>query len=551
MSFDQISWNLIIGGFGMFIFGIKFMGDGLKFLAGDKLRDYIDKYTSNYLLAILIGALVTIAIQSSSASTAITIGLVRAGLMSLEQSAAIIMGANIGTTVTSFLIGLSLDQYALYFVAIGAMIIAFSKRKKMRHIGEIIFGFGLIFYGLTIMGDALKALKDMPWFEEVAQQMSVNPFLSLFSGIVITGIIQSSAATIGVIQKIYESNAISFIAVIPFVYGANIGTTVTGLLATLGGNFSAKRTMGIHILFNVIGTVIGMALLYPIANGFTVLSEKFNISPMLQIAFVHIIFNVTATIVCFIFLKQICVFIRKIFPGKEVSKKEIKLDQLDMTLTNALPSASLNISGNAINEMFFATKQMLKETKQFLIAPEGSDDKEVIQQSETLINNYEKKITHYLMALSPEVSTENDSNELNVQLQVVKNLERIGDLLMNVTEFIDMVYDDKGNFSQEAKDAIDEMFKIIDGMIDKSESIFENKNDTFYQELQNDENHIDTLELKAREAHFKRMTSHTCSNPVAMSIYCDILSNLERMGDHCVNIARATLESEYRINIKK
>lgn len=551
MTLNSISWNMIAGGFGMFLFGIKFMGDGLKAIAGDKLRDYIDKYTSNPLLAVFIGAIITIAIQSSSASTAITIGLVRAGLMTLEQSAAIVMGANIGTTVTSFLIGLNIDAYALYFVAIGSLVICFSKRKKQRYIGEIIFGFGVIFYGLSIMGDALKALKDLPEFDEIARSMTVNPFLGLIAGTIITGIIQGSAAAIGVVQKIYEAGGIDFIAVIPFVYGANIGTTVTGVLAALGGSFSAKRTAGIHILFNVIGTVIGMLILQPLSNSIMWLSNNYDISPMLQIALVHIFFNVVATIICFPMLKTMCNFIRKVFPGEESVKMEVKIDDLNTDLANTLPGAALNISDNAISQMAAAVENTVKETHSYLSNKGTSEDKDIISQSETLINNFDKKITNYLMDIANEVVTETDTVSLNLQLQIVKNLERIGDLSMNVTEFIDMVYDDRGDFSGEAKVAIDKMFNLIYQMLNKAMAVYSTKDVEIYKSLQEDETKMDRLEFKARESHFKRMANKECVHSVASSVYCDILSNLERMADHCVNIARSTLKGEHRINIKK
>ena len=200
MTLDAISWNMIIGGFGMFMFGIKFMGDGLKSVAGDKLREYIDKYTSNPIFGLLIGMGITVVIQSSSATTAITIGLVRAGLMTLEQAAGIVMGANIGTTITAFLIGLKLDAYSLYFVFAGAMIVVFARRKKIRYIGDIVLGFGLLFYGLSIMGDSLKELKDLPQFTELAYTMSVNPFLGLITSTIMTALFKVQVLQL-VLQK--------------------------------------------------------------------------------------------------------------------------------------------------------------------------------------------------------------------------------------------------------------------------------------------------------------------------------------------------------------
>ena len=234
MTLSSIRWDMVLGGFGLFLFGIEFMGGGLKSIAGDKMRDYIEKYTSTPLKAILIGIVLTVLMQSSSASTAITISFVRAGLMTLNQAAGIVFGAHIGTTFTTLLISLNLDQYTLYIVAAGALLLSFSKKKKVKYVGSIIFGFGMLFFGLSLMGDALAEIKELPQFEAVAISMSNNPLLSLGSGIILTALVQSSAATIAIIQKLYQAGAIDIYAAIPFMFGANIGTTITGILAALG-----------------------------------------------------------------------------------------------------------------------------------------------------------------------------------------------------------------------------------------------------------------------------------------------------------------------------
>lgn len=538
MTLDAISWNMIAGGFGMFMFGIKFMGDGLKSVAGDKLREYIDKYTSNPVLALLIGLIITVVIQSSSATTAITIGLVRAGLMTLEQAAGIVMGANIGTTITAFLIGLKLDAYSLYFVFIGAMIIVFGKRKKLKYIGEIVFGFGLLFFGLSIMGDSLKELKDLPQFTEIAYSMSVNPLLGLFTSTIMTAIIQSSSGAIGVLQKMYEAGGIEFIAVLPFIFGSNIGTTITGVLAAIGGSLAARRTAGVHTMFNIVGTAIGMLLLVPYTNFVLYLTSKYNISPMMQIAIAHIIFNVATTIVFFPLLKQMCALIRKIIPGDEPERIDIKIDDLDERLAHTLPAAALELSEKALVKMANAVDHMLDDTKSFLINTGTSEDKEIIDQSESLINNFDRKITDYLIIISNQDLTESDTAELNLHLKAVKNLERIGDLSMNVTEFIEMVYEDKGTFTKEAIEELSSMFDLLKHMLNRSVQIFTTKKYNLFTSLQEDENYLDGLEFNARQAHFKRVANKECDSTVAGSVYCDILSNLERMGDHCLNIAK-------------
>jgi phosphate:Na+ symporter len=426
VTLASVRWDLIAGGFGLFMFGIEFMGDGLKAIAGDKMRDYIDKYTSKPINAVFIGILITIVMQSSSASTAITIGLVRAGLMKLEQAAGIVMGANIGTTVTSFLISLSIDKYALYIVFVGALLICFNKKKKIRYLGNCILGFGLIFYGLTTMGDALSVLKDLPEFESFAIAMSNNSFLSLLAGTILTGIVQASAATIGVMQKIYQAGGLTFQAVLPFIFGANIGTTVTGILAAIGGSVAARRTAGIHTLFNIVGTTIGMILLVPYSNFILWLSAKYNINPMMQVAIAHIIFNTATTIVFYPLLKQMCNLIRKIIPGKEPERVEVNVDELDNNnLESILPSAAINAAQMTIFKMGDVVMQDVSETKDFLNKPGDNEDKEILDQNEALINSLDKKITDYLMKISKNSAstlTEQDSEDLHLHLEVVKNL---------------------------------------------------------------------------------------------------------------------------------
>ena len=276
--------EVVLGGFGLFLFGIKFLGDGLKNVAGDKLRDYIDRYTAKAWMGVLVGLVVTVFIQSSSATTAITIGFIRAGLMRLEQAVGIIMGANIGTTITAFLIGLKVENFAFHIIFVGAMMILFTKRKRTSYLGQTVLGFGIMFFGLKTMGDELKLLKDVAMFTDLTKEMSTHPFLALFSGVVMTSLIQSSSAMIGIIQKIYEAGGMSLEAALPFVFGSNIGTTVTAILAALGGSLASKRAAGIHTLFNVLGTIIAMLFLRQFIQFDRFLADYMNLNSMMQIA---------------------------------------------------------------------------------------------------------------------------------------------------------------------------------------------------------------------------------------------------------------------------
>lgn len=245
-----------IGGLGIFLFGIKFMGDGLQKSAGDKLRDILDRFTTNPFMGVLAGILVTILIQSSSGTTVITVGLVSAGFMNLRQAIGVIMGANIGTTVTAFIIGIKISDYALPILAVGALMLFFFKSKPVQNYGQIVFGFGMLFFGLELMGDGMKPLRSLQAFQDLTVSMSDNPILGVVIGTVFTVIVQSSSATIGILQELFGQGAIDIYAALPVLFGDNIGTTITAILASIGASVAARRAALTHVMFNIIGTVI-------------------------------------------------------------------------------------------------------------------------------------------------------------------------------------------------------------------------------------------------------------------------------------------------------
>lgn len=543
MTLSSIRWDMVLGGFGLFLFGIEFMGGGLKSIAGDKMRDYIEKYTSTPLKAILIGIVLTVLMQSSSASTAITISFVRAGLMTLNQAVGIVFGANIGTTFTTLLISLNLDQYTLYIVAVGALLLSFSKKKKVKYVGSIIFGFGMLFFGLSLMGDALAEIKELPQFEAVAISMSSNPLLSLGAGIILTALVQSSAATIAIIQKLYQAGAIDIYAAIPFMFGANIGTTITGILAALGGSLGARRTAGLHTLFNILRSIIGMLILTPYTHFILQLADKFNLSPMMQIAFANIIFSTLATICFTPFMQKMVKIVSKIIPGSEKERPDVNIDNLDEDISNYLPAAAIHSAEIAISQMAKVVRDDIVDTKDYLNKPGTKEDQEYLNQSEALINRMDKKITEYLIRISQHTSSmsEHDNDKIRLDLEIVKNLERIGDLATNLVEFFQMVFDDSGQFTEYAYSEINKMFDTLIEMFDKCIVVYETSDNDTYMELLDLEDKLDSMEFKFRNNHFDRLSNNACGSAIAASVYADILGNLERMGDHCRNIGRSTV----------
>lgn len=537
-TFADLDWQSILGGFGLFLFGIKFMGDGLKAYAGDKLRDFIDRYTTKVWMGVLVGIVATILVQSSSASTAITIGFVRAGLMRLDQAVGIILGANIGTTTTAFLVGLKVEKYALYFIFIGAMMLLFSKRKKNAYLGEIVLGFGVLFFGLSIMGTALKLLKDIDAFHDLALLMSDSPLLAVTGGAVMTGLIQSSSAMIAIIQKIYESGGIAFDAVLPFLFGSNIGTTVTAILAAMGGSLAARRAAGVHTLFNILVSIIAMILLVPYYNFIMFITERFSIEPMMQIAISHIVFNIGGTLLFYPFIKQLVWIIRKVIRGEEQERIEINTNDFDLQLAKSLPSAALEISKRATIKMGEITSECLLETRK-LFNKEQKASVDTVSQLEDIVNNFDSKITDYLLIISKEGLSEKDTDANSINLQIVKNLERIGDLSMNLAEFYDLVYDSKEDFSPSALEDVNNMYEVTQHMLNRAIRIYAEDDFALTHSISEDESYVDLLEQKARQRHFERMRSSECTTAVGSSVFIDILGTLERIADHADNIARS------------
>lgn len=533
----MIHWDVIIGGFALFLFGIEYMGDGLKSVAGDKLKDYIDRYTSKPWKGILVGAGITTLIQSSSATTAICIGFVRAGIMSLEQAVGVIMGANIGTTVTAFLIGMNVEDLALYFVFAGVLLFLFGKRKKQRYFGQIVLGFGLLFFGLKLMGDELGTVGQLPWFKSVAVTMAHQPILGMLCGVIMTGVIQSSSAVIGIVQKLYDAGVLQLAAVLPFVFGSNIGTTVTAVFASIGGSTASKRTAGIHVLFNVSGTILFMLFLAPFTDLIVWLSHTFGLPKEMQIAVTHIIFNITMTLICYPLIKYMVKLVKHVIKGDDSNNIELDVTMLDEKLIETLPAAAIQGAQTTTFKMAELAVECISDTDKFLNT-KSSKFKESAIQVEDAINSLDSKITSYLIKISHENLSQDDSDCVITNLQVVKNLERIGDIAMNLVGFYDDIFDEKQDFSKEALDDINEMSKTVHNMIEYAIAYFLEGDKSAKKIVQDYENYLDTLESKSRQRHFERMSSSECHSDIASSVYVDILSNLERMGDHCDNIIK-------------
>lgn len=539
MTLSDINWPMILAGLGLFLFGIEYMGEGLKSYAGDKLKNVIDKYTSHPLKGILIGAFVTCLIQSSSGTTALTIGLIRSGLMNLSQAIGIIMGANIGTVITSVLVGLKISKYAVYFIIIGAFLAMFSKNKKSKYLSQIIFGFGCLFYGLDLMGNNLAVIADVPEFTLITHFLTRSPWLGLLGGAVLTCMIQSSAATIAIIQQMYGAGAIGLNIALPFLFGSNIGTTITAILASIGGSTPAKRAAFFHVLFNVVGSILFMIIISPFTSLINYINSLNSITPELQLAIAHGIFNIVTTIVFFPFIKKIVVIIQKIIPNHH-KELEMDLSELDPHVVQLFPSHALAIAKNKILEMGELAVTMIQIVKVYF-EEKNNTTKEGIEEIENAINLLDQKITDYLLLISHEQLNDHDSKDYFANMKSIKDIERIGDICVNLSEFFEAIYDQKEDFSPEAKQDLITMMDMDIDTLQHALVAFDKHDIDDVVYVDDHESQIDYFNKKAKERHIKRVSKRLENSDLVKSTYVDILSNLERISDHCTNIAEAYL----------
>ena len=541
----SINWQEILfhflGGLGLFLYSIKTMGDGLQQAAGDRLRFYIDKYTSNPFLGVLVGIVVTALIQSSTGVTVITVGLVSASLLTLRQAIGIIMGANIGTTVTSFIIGFKLGEYALPLIFLGTMFLFFTKNRTANNIGRILFGVGGIFYALNLISAGMSPLKDLPQFKEYMVTLGQNPILGVVAGAVITVLIQASSATIGILQVLYAGGFLDLKGSLPVLFGDNIGTTLTVIIAAAGANVSAKRVAATHVTFNVLGTILCLILLGP----FTAMIEYFqallHLSPEMTIAFSHGAFNVSNTIVQFPFIGALAYFVTKLIPGEDEVVKYEPL-YLDEQLIQQSPSIAL---GNAKKELLhlgnYATKAFdLSYT--YII---GLDEKvaEKGHKTEEAINTIDEKLTRYLIRLSSESLSQKESEVLTNILDSSRDLERIGDHAEGLLNLTDYLQRKNVQFSDAALEELAEIYQATTAFIKDALGSVENNDIEKAQSLIERHKEINNMERVLRKTHIKRLNKGECSTQAGVN-FIDIISHYTRVSDHAMNLAEKVIAEQ-------
>ena len=540
-----------VGGLGMFLYGMHVMADGLQKSAGGKMKQLLGILTNHRILGVLVGALVTAVIQSSSATTVMVVGFVNAGIISLTQAVGVIMGANIGTTITAWVVSMSEwgemlkpEFFAPLLIGVGAFIVLFSSKERLRQVGEILVGFGVLFIGLSFMSASITPYKDAPIFATAFQVLGKNPVLGILTGAAVTAIIQSSSASVGILQTLALNGVVSWNSAIYITLGQNIGTCVTALLSSAGANRTAKRAAVIHLLFNVIGAVVFGILMFVV----------FTVNPAFAggrvssvgISVFHTVFNITNTLLLFPFAKQLVTLSGRIIRERpeRLAAAEISAVSGDETVLERphldiriLSSPSFAIQSAA--EQVIRMGELAKEHVETSMGSVFDVSEEKIRRSNMLektLDIFERDLTEYLVHLSHESLTEKEIQTVSHLLFTVGDLERIGDHCDNIAELAEGLVQGHIQLSSDAvedlRDIEDVVLKAVDLAISSRsrESIMDAKR--VYM-LEDD---VDSMEEDMRHNHMDRLSKGLCSANTGI-VFLDILSNLERISDHAVNIA--------------
>lgn len=542
---------LALGGLAFFLFGVKYMSNALQNVAGDRLRTFLEQGTKTPQRGVLLGALVTAIIQSSSATTVLTVGLVNSGLLTLHQAIGVIMGANIGTTVTAYLIGFKLEQYALPVLILGVFLLFFFKNRKVINLGQVLFGLGMLFYGMQTMGQGFAPLRDADFFHNLMISVENRVIWGVLVGTTFTALVQSSSATIGVLQELAYQGALTYNQAVPILLGDNIGTTITALLASIGTTVAARRAAISHFLFNFLGTLIFLPLfllgIFPVmvrlfTNYICFLLPGFGgtweiINVKMQLAQTHGVFNVLNTLIQLPFVSVLAAIVTRIIPGEGVLAK-FEPEYLEpRLLTN--PSVALGQVGREVERMGDLATEALKHTSAYFFTGVKAEAEKTLQFEE-IINNLQRKITNYIVRISKEKLSDEDNQRAYMYLQTIIDIERVGDHAENIVELTATRIEKNIVFSQNAIDDIQGMFNKTISLYAQAVECLENRDPWLAREIIKGDDLIDQMEKELRRAHIDRLNEGVCSGE-AGAIYLDVLSNLERIGDHAVNIAQYVL----------
>lgn len=522
----------VISGLGLFIFGMHLMSGGLQKTAGNKLKNIIKVLTNNRFMAVIVGLVVTMIVQSSSATSVMLVGFVNSGIMKLSQAVGVIMGANIGTTITGQLISLDLVKVAPIFVSIGIMLQMLKKHTRYKNIAEILIGFGILFIGMGMLKVALVPLKGLPEFKELLFTYGKNPFYGIIAGFTLTFILQSSSAAMGILIALASEGLLPFESALYIIYGENIGTCTTALISSVGSSRSAKQVALTHLTFNIIGTVVFALFMESILTSIVRSLDPQNISR--QIANAHTIFNIANVILLFPFANILIKLVQKILPQEEEKEKIVPIldERMLATPTIAIKNVfneTIHMAQLAEKSIRFSIKALVKKDKDYIMSTLDNEAK---------VNVYQKAIMKFLIELSKEDISDNDrTNILNIY-NIINDIERISDHAENISELANDCIDKDIEFDKETMDdmnyIVDKIYRGYNKTITLMKSLSDNEKGIV--EIKTIEKEIDILEESARATHIKRMYKNDTTIDSGI-IFLDLISNLERISDHFKKIA--------------
>lgn len=557
---DFFDFLTMVGGLALFLYGMSLLGDGLSQMSGGRLERILEKLTNNPLKAVAVGAGVTAVIQSSSATTVMVVGFVNSGIMKLEQAVGIIMGANIGTTITSWilsLVGLDSDNFFIRMLKptsfspllaiIGVGILMFSHKDKLKNAAAILVGFAILMFGMDTMSNAVKPLAQVPEFTGILTRFS-NPILGMLAGLVLTAVIQSSSASVGILQALCATGAVGYSAAVPIIMGQNIGTCVTAMISSIGASKNAKRAALVHLYFNIIGTTLFMIVFY-ILNAVQPFSFMNESASAVGIAVIHSLFNIAATICLLPFSKLLvklaCLTIKPEDKQVEVSADEKALSLLDVRFLET-PSYAVEQSRNVAVSMSQLAEEAMNLSMELLGEYSEIKAKRVVEL-ESEVDRYEDELGNYLVKLSSKTLSEKDSHTLNTILHCIGDFERISDHARNIKEAAEEMYRKNLSFSDKAQAELAVFEKAIHDILKITMLSFSEEDKKLASRVEPLEEVVDALNLDIKQRHVKRLRKGKCTIELGF-ILSDITTNFERVSDHCSNIAVCLLqvgEDEY------
>ena len=535
-----------IGGLGLFIYGMNVMGEGLQKAAGNRLKKLLGVLTNNRFLGVLVGVGITAIMQSSSATTVMVVGFVNASLMSLSQAVGVIMGANIGTTVTAWIV--SLGEWSKFLqpstiapitIIIGVVMLFFSSKERTRQLGGILFGFGVLFLGLDIMGGAVKPLSALPQFKSAFMKMGGNPVLGVLTGAVVTAVIQSSSASVGILQTLAAASLVPWSAAVYIIMGQNIGTCITAMLSAIGATKNGKRAAAIHLLFNIIGSVFFSIVAVIYFKGINVASGEVLIT-MTQISIVHTVFNILNTLLLFPFADKIVSLAERLVGGVEPVVAE--LVHLDDRILET-PSFAIQNVIKEVSRMGELSALNLKTAVEALLEQNAEKIQDVFER-EQVINRLQYGINNYMVKISNTPVSEYEHKVITGLFHTVSDIERVGDHADNVAELAEAAIKDGLVFSDVARGEIEEMAAVTEQSFRYALEAIETNSIQSAEKVIEAEKKVNETEKRLRDRHIKRLTEERCTSLAGIT-FLDLVSNLERVSDHAANIAYTTFGQEY------